>query len=199
MSEEQFYRKDVDALTLRMIERFGKRRQKINQMKEWEAAISQKRSRIFYVSACAACLVLGLTLTPFFSNYYFSPEDEIHISAPSFTEWRSATDGQQRLSELMQAEKNDSALLLVEELLMKSDSVLESWYDSAIPINEETEYEHALLTIENEELQWACIYLLLKLDKRQKAVYQLERYLRQAEGGKHLEEAKDLLKVLKNE
>lgn len=199
MSEEQFYRKDADALTQRMIERFGRRQQKINQMKEWEASISHRRSRMFYVSACAACLALGLALTPFLSDHYFSKDDKIHVSAPSFSGWRSAADGLQRLGELMEAGENDAALLLAEKLLLQSDSVVDSWKESAIPMNEETEYEHALLTMENEELRWACIYLLIKLDKRQKALHQLERYLQQTDSGEHMEEAKELLKVLKKE
>ena len=160
MSDKRFCRKDADALTQRIVDGLGRRQQKINRMREWEHSRASQRKMTFYAAvACAACLAIGVLLRPF----YPSKQIENNLSVPSFTEWRGASSDTQQLGEWIDAEQYGEALHLVEKLLTESDSIVRSWSDSDTVVDEEATYERELIRMDNEELRWAYIYILIKI------------------------------------
>lgn len=194
MSDERFCRKDADALTQRIVDGLGRRQQKINRMREWEHSRASQRKMTFYAAvACAACLAIGVLLRPF----YPSKQIENNLSVPSFTEWRGVSSDTQQLGEWIDAEQYGEALHLVEKLLTESDSIVRSWSDSDTVVDEEATYERELIRMDNEELRWAYIYILIKMGKKTEAVVQLEYYVQQYPDGEHIDQAKKTLAFLK--
>lgn len=198
MNEEKFVKQDADELTSRIADRLGQRQQKLEQMAEWERQARPARLKSLYLTvAIAACIAVVFVFSPFKSDV--SPLDELGIESPTLTGYRAATPELAMIEQMISENRFEEALQETERLLKNSDMAVEEfgqtpeiWGD-----DEEATYEMELLFVQNQELRWAHVYLLIRLNQNKKARKELKRYLDYPDFCEHETEARLLLKKLK--
>lgn len=153
-----------------------------------------KKKTILIMAAVAVCAVVVLVAVLWKTPA--SPLDELGIEPPKATEYRSATPEQVEIATLIEKQNYDVALARVEKSLKQSDlslkemaGVADDWDDEALLYEEEAEM------VQNSELRWTYIYLLVRKDQKSLARKELKRYLK-SPYGEHQKEAKALLKAL---
>jgi len=146
--------------------------------------------------AVIACVVVVLFVTAPLWKSPASPLDELGIEAPKLTEFRAASPEHTEIAALIEKKNYDDALVKVEKSLRQSDlslkemsGVAEDWDDESLLYEEEAEM------VQNSELRWTYIYLLVRKDRNNEARKELKRYLK-SPFGEHKKEAKSLLKAL---
>lgn len=197
MSDEQFNRTNADALTQKIAERLGERQRKLEMMARWERNDRKRRltSGAWISTAVAACLLFGIFISPLLRQQA-SPLDELGIAAPSLTTFRAATPAQQQIVTLLNGSDYDALIELLPNELKNSDEMLKTL---SIADDEEAEYEAEVEMHYNCELRWIYIYALVKTDKIDRAIVELEVYLQQKDLREHSEDAERLLTKLKSE
>lgn len=185
-----------DELTmLRIVQRLGERKQKLDCMQGWESSVKKPflLRTLTVMIPMAACVILMLTLWK-----QYSPVDELGIR-PDFTEFRSGNPQMTEIQRLLDASEYEEALVLAEQMLLLSDAEVERM-DAADrkPQDEVAEYEYCMMHTMNSELRWICIYLLVKTEQNKAALQQLERYIGDVEYAHHIEEAVALREELEN-
>lgn len=197
--EEVFDKTKADELEQRIADRLGKRQEKLEQMESWEKPARTAKIRPLYmVLAAAACIVAVVLMRPLWTTAP-SPLDELGIEAPQFSDFRAASPEVKKIEQMMEEGKYEEALVRIRKSLELSDwtlaelaGVADAW-DS-----EEMEYEEEMDRLENSELRWTYIYLLIKTGDTKEARKQLKIYLKDRTHCEHREEAKELLEKLKN-
>lgn len=187
-----------DELTALITRRLGERQQKLQLMEQWERPTSQKaRLRpLYWVTAVAACLALVVWLKPWASSSDYL--EELGIGAPTMTVYRGSTAEMKEIETLISKEQYGAALEKVTKTLRESDWYLETLYDMCEAMgNDEDVYEYKAEMLENSELRWTRIFLLLKTGQEKEASKEVKRYLRNPDYCQHLDEAKALKKKLK--
>ena len=192
--EERFERKEADALTLRIIDRLGERQQKLDCMAEWERSAQHRPLRptlaLLAIAACIAAVII--VQSPWQSR---SSWEELGLESPVSESFRAATPDLAEINQLIEAKNYDKALAKTEQALAQSDSELSMLSDVAAT-DEELLYEKEAEQLNNQQLRWTCIYLLVQTERIEAACSQLEIYLQQKDCP-HRSEAQKLLKKLK--
>ena len=195
MQDERFNPREQDELTQVIVERLAERQRKIDRMKEMSTPhrrISLYGGATLAVAACVAVIaVFNL-----FSNV--SPLDEAGIGKPEMSQLRGTSSSMTKIYGFLDNEEYAAAERLARKTIDGLEANLDLYrelppeYDS-----EEEAYEakHEMVTL--SQLRWTYIYLLVKQDKKQIAIKQLKIYIKDKEHAEHYDEAKKLLKVLK--
>lgn len=197
MAEEVFIRKDADALDLLIADRLGERQRKLDRMAAWERPARSVQLRpVMAALAIAACLVVALVVVAPWKTTA-SPWDELGLETPNTETLRSATPEMAEISQLIQAKNYDEALAATEVALAQSDRELRILND-ALVVSEDDEllYEQEMEQLNNDQLRWTYIYLLVHAERHDDASAELKRYLKNKRA-EHREEAKALLRKLK--
>lgn len=197
MSDEQFNRTNADALTQKIAERLGERQRKLEMMACWECNDRKRRltSGAWISTAVAACLLFGIFISPLLRQQA-SPLDELGIATPTLSTFRAATPAQQKIVTLLNGSDYDALIELLPNELKNSDEMLKTL---SIADDEEAEYEAEVEMHYNCELRWIYIYALVKTNKTDDAIGELEVYLQQKDLREHSEDAERLLTKLKSE
>ena len=185
-----------DELTmLRIVQRLGERKQKLDCMQGWESSVKKPflLRTLTVMSPMAACVILMLTLWK-----QYSPVDELGIR-PDFTEFRSGNPQMTEIQRLLDASEYEEALVQAEQMLLLSDAEVERM-DAADRTHQDevAEYEYHMMHTMNSELRWIYIYLLVKTEQNEMALQQLERYIGDVEYAHHIEAAVALREELEN-
>lgn len=177
-----------ELILLRITQRLGERKQKLECMQEWDSSVKKQLlpRTLTVMIPMAACVVLILMLT-LWKGY--SPVDELGIR-PDFTEFRSGNPQMTEIQRLIDASEYEEALVLAEQMLLLSDAEVERMDAADRKLQDEVaEYEYHMMHTMNSELRWICIYLLVKTEQNEAALQQLERYIGDVEYAHHIEEA----------
>lgn len=188
-----------DILSTIIIKRLGERQKKIDLMEKWERKDSSKPRTLrtaYMVAAIAACILAVWVIYPF-QNKNVKMLEELGITYQQ-TEFRAASQDMAEISNLIESQKYDDALIKTKDLLNYSDLVIDEFDDLGFQWNdEELMYSMEEERFENSELRWTYIYLLVCTGKKREAIKQLKIYLKQKEFCGHEIEAKKLLKELR--
>ena len=197
MTEEVFIRKDADALDLLIADRLGERQRKLDRMAAWERPARSVQLRpVMAALAIAACLVVALVVVAPWKTTA-SPWDELGLETPNTETLRSATPEMAEISQLIQAKNYDEALAATEVALAQSDRELRILSDAMVAGEDEVLlYEEEAEMLNNDQLRWTYIYLLVQTERKEDAVAQLKLYLKHKDCP-HRGDAKVLLKQLK--
>ena len=197
MTEEVFIRKDADALDLLIADRLGERQRKLDRMAAWERPARSVQLRpVMAALAIAACLVVALVVVAPWKTTA-SPWDELGLETPNTETLRSATPEMAEISQLIQAKNYDEALAATEVALAQSDRELRILSDAMVAGEDEVLlYEEEAEMLNNYQLRWTYIYLLVQTERKEDAVAQLKLYLKHKDCP-HRGDAKVLLKQLK--
>ena len=187
--EEVFDKTKADELEQRIADRLGKRQEKLEQMESWEKA---KIRPLYMVLAAAACIVAVVLMRPLWTTAP-SPLDELGIEAPQFSDFRAASPEVKKIEQMMEEGKYEEALVRIRKSLELSDWTLAELAGVADAWDSEE-----MDRLENSELRWTYIYLLIKTGDTKEARKQLKIYLKDRTHCEHREEAKELLEKLKN-
>lgn len=199
MSEEKFTMAESDEVTLIIAERLGERQRKFDKMAEWEVEISKSHTRrkLVVSAAIAACLLIGLVVTPMLWVQE-SPLDRLGIESPAMTEFRAASPEMEQITNLISQSKYYLALSATKEALQKSDLSLDEFEGLGDYMgDEELIYEEELQKTINSELRWTYIYLLVKTECIKEARKQIKVYLKNKSYCSHENEARALYEALK--
>lgn len=196
MTEEVFIRRDADALDLLIADRLGERQRKLERMAAWERPARSIQLRpVMAALAIAACLAVALVVVAPWKTTV-APWDELGLETPSEEMWRAATPEMAEISQLIQAENYDAALAATEVALIQSDRELRILHDALVSGDDEMLlYEADAEQLNNDQLRWTYIYLLVHAERNDDARIQLKRYLKNKKA-EHREEAKALLRKL---
>lgn len=176
-------------------ERLEEHERKLKRLREMEH-IRKKREMTKYLSvvAIAACV---LSLFVFFPISQSSPLDELNIQ-PSTMAFRNASPEMSEISRLIESEDYSTAIAKTEEALKVSDGKIWLIKDTeGLFDDEESIYEEQMEYTNNSELRWMYIYALVKERREKDAIKQLNLYLKRPKYCHNIEEAKTLLKILK--
>lgn len=197
MTEEVFIRKEADELDLLIADRLGERQRKLERMAEWECPARSVQLRpVMAALAVAACLVVALVvIAPWKTTT--SAWDELGLETPTSEMLRAATPNMAEIVQLIEAQNYDAAIIKTEQALAQSDREL-SVLNDAMLVGEDDEllYEEEMELLNNSQLRWTYIYLLLRVDRNQDARVELKLYLKYKDAP-HRAEAKELLKRIK--
>lgn len=200
MEEERFIKSEADDQTRLIVSRLGERQRKWNRMQEMEVRLQKphtRHRRMFIVSAMAASVILALVVWPLYQMQR-SPLDKLDIGKPTMTEFRAASPELNEISQLMEKEDYQQAMIKTKEALRKSDRVISEFGGLGSMLDdEELMYEERLDAIANCELRWTYIYILVRMEQYKEAKKQIKRYLKDKDICEHYEEARALLQELK--
>lgn len=198
MSEEVFNKNEADGLCQRIIDRLGRRQEKIDRMAEMERAERRSHLRpMTVILAIAACLVVAFLISPLWRTTV-SPLDELGIAAPSMDNYRASIPELTEITQLIEAKNYDMALEKTAKALSSSDVKLEELdFASAVSDDDGLLYEAETERVYNSELRWTYIYLLVRTNDKKEARHQLKLYLKHPKDCEHLDEARELQKALK--
>ena len=196
MTEEVFIRKYADALDLLIADRLGERQRKLDRMAAWERPARNIQLRPMMAAlAIAACLAVALVVVAPWKTTT-SPWNELGLDAPNVETLRSATPEMAEISQLIRDENYDAALAATEVALAQSDRELRILNDALVSGDDDILlYEADAEQLNNDQLRWTYIYLLVRAERNDDARIQLKRYLKH-KGAEHREEAKALLKKI---
>ncbi len=197
MSEEVFVRTEGDALTMRIIERLGERQRKLDAMAAWERPARSIALRpLLAALAVAACLAITFVVVAPWKKTV-SPWDELGLEKPSVEYLRTAAPDLAEIQQLIAAQNYDVAILKTEQALQLSDRELSILTDALVGNDDEMLlYEEELEQLNNSQLRWTYIYLLVQSEEYALARMELKKYLKWRDCP-HRNEAKALLKKLK--
>ena len=198
MTEEVFIRTEADALTQRIADRLGERQKKLDRMAEWERPARQLQLRpVIAMLAIAACIAVVVLILPPWQRTG-NPGDELGLESPVSESFRTATPDMAEISQLIEAKNYDEAIPKVELALQQSDRELSILSDAMVAGEDEVLlYEQEAEQLNNYQLRWTYIYLLVQTGRNEDASAQLKLYLKRKDCP-HREEAKALLKHLKD-
>lgn len=197
MTEEVFIRKDADALDLLIADRLGERQRKLDRMAAWERPARSVQLRpVMAALAIAACLAVALVvIAPWKTTT--SAWDELGLETPTSEMLRAATPNMAEIVQLIEAQNYDEAIVKTEQALAQSDRELRILSDAMVAgEDDELLYEEEMELLNNCQLRWTYIYLLLRVDRNQDARAELKLYLKYKDAP-HRAEAKELLKRIK--
>ncbi len=197
MTEEVFIRKDADALDLLIADRLGERQRKLDRMATWERPARSVQLRpVMAALAIAACLAVAfVVIAPWKTT--ISPWDELGLESPSSETLRAATPDMAEITQLIEAQNYDEAIVKTEQALAQSDRELRILSDALLGgEDDELLYEEEMEQLNNDQLRWTYIYLLVRAERHDDASAELKRYLKNKRA-EHREEAKALLRKLK--
>ena len=197
MSEEVYTPTEADETLSLIVERLGKRQEKLERMTNWERSAQKASLRpLTLVLAAAACVALAFLLTPLWRSTT-SPWDELGLETPYFEDYRSSMPELAVINELIAAKNYTEALEKTKKALKHSDMELNE-LDYAIIVSEDEALEYDLYAEQtfNNQLRWTYIYLLLQTDNKSEAKKHLQLYLKHKDSP-HYTEAKALQKQLK--
>lgn len=197
MNKEQYIYTEErqDELTARITARLGERKRMLDRMAEMEQG-SHRSYRLWAPAAgfaVAAGIAALLVFNPFARTV--SPLEELNIQQPTMMEFRSATPGMSEITELMEAENYAAALEQSEIALRKSDRAVRA-FSGMENLDEEMAYDTEMGRMENRELRWTYIYLLVHEKRNKDAAKQLKIYLKDKQDCEHRDEAEALLKKI---
>ena len=197
MNEEVFIRTEADELDLLIADRLGERQRKLDRMAVWERPARNVQLRPVMVAlAIAACLVVAfVVIAPWKTT--ISPWDELGLEPPSREALRAATPDMAEITQLIEAQNYDAAIVKTEQALAQSDRELRVLSDALLGgEDDELLYEEEMEQLHNSELRWTYIYLLLRMERNEDARAELKQYLKYKDAP-HRAEAKELLKLIK--
>lgn len=199
MNEEKYINAEEqqDELTMRITVRLGERKRMLDRMAEMEQ--SGRRSYKLWAPAASFAVAAGIAALVVFNPFAqtMSPLEELNIQQPTMMEFRSASPSMSEITELMEAEDYAAALEKSEIALRESDRGIKA-FSGMENLDEEMAYDMEMGRVENQELRWTYIYLLVHEKKEKEAVKQLKIYLKDKQHSGHREEAEALLrKILK--
>lgn len=196
MADKNIYNIENDRLMDCIIERLGERQYKMMKMAEME----RSSRRIFeyfgvgglLVAACVACIVV---FVPFRKVVIHEPSN---IVQPSLSAYRSGTQfNAEEIEALLEREEYEEAMIRMRSVLDESDKRVASVNNIAPADDEELMYEKERALVENSEIRWMYIYLLLKNDKQEQAIKELEIYIKNKKYALYIDEAKTMLRNLR--
>lgn len=187
---------DNDQMTKLITERLGERQEMLRKIEKWEKKTSKKIPlTLVSTLAVAACLAVMFILNPFTSS---SPLDEVGIEQPTIMMVRGNSEDIAEVERLMNKPDYQTAVIKVQKILSHIKVLKEVVWDLPEDFDkEEAEYEIAQYDMMESEVRWTYIYILVKVDDFDLAKKELKKYIKHAEYAEHLDEAKELLEVLK--
>lgn len=197
MTEEVFTRTEADELDLLIADRLGERQRKLDRMASWERPTRiVPLGPVMVALAVAACLVVALVvIAPWKTTV--SPWDELELGSPTSEMMRAATPDMAEITQLIEAQNYDAAIIKTEQALAQSDRELQI-LSHVMLYGEDDEllYEEEMEQLNNCQLRWTYIYLLLRMERNGDARAELKRYIK-FKNAPHRAEAKELLKRIK--
>lgn len=178
-----------------IVQRLGERDRKVRLMDEMKVARRKRHvNRSLAILAAVACLIGVILIVP---TTRVSPLEELNIQ-PSSIVFRGASPEMTEIKRLIDAKNFNEALTITKQELTKSDRELSELNDITLYLDdEEMDYEEHLEYVHNSELRWTYVYLLIQCEKDKEAIKHLKIYIKRPFCCENLEEAKNLLKYLK--
>lgn len=131
-------------------ERLAERDRKCKSMQKWNRKQKSSNLRPLIGIAVAACLVGVLFIIPW------------QTSSDDIVGTRSAS---QNIEELISQERYDEALLIIEDELHSSDSILNVLQLDSSMIDEETKYEITVIQLKIKDLKERRKEIIIKIQK----------------------------------
>lgn len=184
-----------DEIQSLIVQRLGERDRKARRMDEMKVAKNKRLvSRTLTIVAAVACLVGVMFVLP---TTEVSPLEELNIQLGSIVS-RGASPEMTEIKRLIDAKNYNDALTIAKQELAKSDRELSEWNEITLySDDEEMDYEEHFEYVRNSELRWTYIYLLVQCERNKEAIKHLKIYIKRPFCCENLEEAKSLLKFLK--
>ena len=187
---------DNDQMTKLITERLGERQEMLRKIEKWEKKSSKKLPfTLVSTLAVAACLAVMFILNPFTSS---SPLDEVGIEQPTILMVRGNSEDIAEVERLMNKPDYQTAVIKVQNILCHIKMLKEMVWDLPEDFDkEEAEYEISQYDMMESDVRWTYIYILVKVNDFDIAKKELKKYIKHPEYAQHLDEAKELLEVLK--
>lgn len=181
----------------RIISQLGRRHEMLMQINEWENPVRVIRWRNPAIGlAIAACLVLILVVRPLMHTEQISALDQLGIDQPTLSDFRAASPTSSEIDATMDSQDYATALIQIDEALRDSDRELKRLQDYLYLEDESILYESEVAIAHNYQLRWLRIYTLVRLERRDEAIKDLEFYVTLK--SEHRKDAKNLLRMLKD-
>ena len=183
-----------DEMQQLIVSRLGERQKKIERMQQMERSSKKRIMFPASIALVAACIIGFIFLIP---TSQVSPLDELRIE-PTTSVFRGSSAEKDAIVNLVNHKEYEKALEKTQELLHQSDVIItEINADINEDMDEESVYEEQQEQIENSDLRWLYIYLLVRNGKNEEAMEQINTYLARPVYAIHGEDAQALLKALK--
>ena len=183
-----------DEVERLVIDRLGKRQEKLDRIAQWESAAKHRVRALYAVISAAACLAIVFVTTDLFRDNG-NVIDELGIQAPRMEVFRSAAPEFMAVEKYMAEGEYYKALDVAEVALKKSDKTVKTYEKESLWGDEEWEYEYKYERLMNSEMRWAYIYLLVLADCERDAVKELKKYLQDMDFCQHKGEAESMLRA----
>lgn|GEM_PF-859326 len=189
-----------DAMDAMIVQGLGRRQDKVNRMAEMERAMNRRSIRMWQAvvplaaAACVAAIFVWFQ-TPADN---VTPWDELGLSRPALTAYRTATVGSDDIDKLVETGDYGQALAKTAEALKASDKRVEAAAEAVAACAEDQSLVYALQSERSfaSELRWTYIYLLVKTGDHQAAMAEIRRYIHEARHAECMEHAEDAGKLL---
>lgn len=187
----------MPTLEDRIIAQLGRRKEMLKRIEDWE-----KHARIIswgkyaFGVAVAACLVLLLVVRPFAHSEQISPLDLLKIEQPTLVDFRGASPSAAEIDATMEIKNYGKAIIQIDEALNASIEDFGNLQDQLDPNDEATIYESELAIAHINQLRWLRIYTLVRLERCEEAIVDLEYYVTLKT--EHQHDAIELLRILKD-
>lgn len=152
------------------------------------------RKSVFLGVSLAACLLLALFVPQWF-HVEDSPLNELGISQPAFSEYRSASTSDKAIEVAMECKDYNAAIACIDEALAVSLKTIEQQETTDKIEDEASLYEKELEEAHVYQLRWMRIYALVSLSRNEEAIRELESFV--TLDGEYQKDAKTLLNKLK--